>query len=113
MSLFKDAAGNELFPYLPKFFLTLCSLPHSSAGAERQFSILSVIKTKNRNKLNISTVSALMKTKQLVLRSSSGVHDRVIPSDLTRATKKWKQVDPLSQNSTLVDALNSDEDEDE
>lgn len=47
----KDAKGKEKYKDLCDFMLTLCGLPHSSAAAERQFSILSNIKTKLRNRL--------------------------------------------------------------
>jgi len=62
----KDSLGNYLFPNLSTFIQGLLALPHSSAAAERQFSNLNLIKTKNRNKLDISTCDALLHTKSLV-----------------------------------------------
>ncbi|EFA07096.1 hypothetical protein TcasGA2_TC010086 [Tribolium castaneum] len=40
--------------------------PESLVGAERVFSQLNLIKTKNRNRLNVTTCEALLHTKQLV-----------------------------------------------
>lgn len=55
-----------MFPNLKIFVAALLSLPHSSAAAERKFSDLNLIKTKNRNKLKISTCDALLHTKSLL-----------------------------------------------
>ena len=53
--------------------LNLCALPHSSAGAERQFSQLTNIQTKLQNRLEVKTVDSLMHVKQIVTRSAASV----------------------------------------
>lgn len=51
---------------LLNFVFNLLLLPHSSAGAERKFSSLSLIKTKLRNKLVTNTINSIMLCKELV-----------------------------------------------
>ena len=59
----KDAHGKPQFKELSLFILNLCALPHSSAAAERQFSVLSNIKTKLRNSPLLNTIDSLMHAK--------------------------------------------------
>lgn len=62
----RDLVGNLMYPNLTPFVQGFFALPHSSAAAERIFSSLNIIKTKNRNKLHISTCEALLHTKSLI-----------------------------------------------
>jgi hypothetical protein len=55
----------SLFTNLINFFKAISCLPHSSAAAERLFSHLTTMKTKYRNKLDVSTCDALLLTKQI------------------------------------------------
>ena len=82
----KDAQGKPQFEELSLFMLNLCTLPHFSAAAERQFPVLSNIKTKLRNSLILDTTDSLMHAKQLVSHTSGTVHDWEIPSDM------WKNL---------------------
>ena len=86
----KDGSGKAMFRVLPKFMLTLCALSHASAGAERQFSSLNIIKTTGRNRLNIDTVGALMHSKQLCLRDTRCVSEWEIPPAQIDRCRKWK-----------------------
>lgn len=64
--------GNEeyTFPILSRFVFDLLTLPHSSANVERVFSAINLMKTKQRNKLNSSSISGLLNTKQLINRDT-------------------------------------------
>lgn len=63
----KEKIGDEIrYPTLSKLMLGLLALPHSSACAERIFSLLNNIKTKNRSSLNTDTVNALLYSKSLL-----------------------------------------------
>lgn len=62
----RDLIGNFMFPTLTPFIQAFISLPHSSAAAERIFSSLNAIKTKNRNKLQLKTCEALLHTKSVI-----------------------------------------------
>ena len=83
----KDGADNPSLQFLPNFILTLTCLPHSSAGAERQFSELKMIKTPLRNRLNPKTVSDLMHVRRAIPDPSSWE----IPDTLVRKARKWKK----------------------
>ena len=69
--------------------LNLCALPHSSAGAERQFSQLTNIKTNLRNRLEIKTVDFLMHVKQMVTRSAALVDRSQISPILLNNFSRW------------------------
>lgn len=65
----KNGLNENSFRELANFVFNLLSLPHSSAAAERSFSTLSYIKTKLRNKLEISTINNMMLCKALVKKA--------------------------------------------
>ena len=54
----KDIEASHSSKSCSFFMLNLCALPHSSAAAERQFSVLSNIKTKLRNSLLLDTIDS-------------------------------------------------------
>ena len=85
----KNAQGKPQFEELSLFILNLCALPHSSAAAERQFPVLSNIKTKLRNSLLLDTIDSPMHAKQLVSRTTGTVHDWEIPSDMRKNFMAW------------------------
>lgn len=103
---------------ISKFMLTLCALPHSSASAERQFSILNNLKTKIRNRLQTETVSALMFAKQYVIRCSADAgssNSWKIDDSLRLSFQKWKgasrstKVNLICSNATGVDQNEEEE----
>lgn len=56
----KDLQGNKTFKVLGNFALHILSLPTSNADAERLFSRINLMKTKDRNSLqNISIISII------------------------------------------------------
>ncbi|XP_066990850.1 zinc finger protein 862-like [Macrobrachium rosenbergii] len=52
------------FPVLINFVFSILSLPHSSAAAERIFSAVNVMKTKQRNRLSTQTLCGLLHSKR-------------------------------------------------
>ena len=63
----QEKCGDQYrYPLLSKFMMQLLSLPHCSASAERIFSVLNNIKTKNRNSLRTETINALMRSKSML-----------------------------------------------
>ena len=62
-----EKCGDELrFPIISRLMLNLMSLPHSSAAAERIFSMVSNIKTKHRSRLQTQTLNSLLHSKALL-----------------------------------------------
>jgi len=59
----KDGANHRIFQDLAKFVLSALSLPLSNAVVERLFSVLSIVKTKLRNKLEIEMLEALLRVR--------------------------------------------------
>lgn len=57
----KNGAGHHIFQDLAKFVLSALSLPLSNAVVERMFSVLNVVKTKLRNKLEMEMLEALLR----------------------------------------------------
>lgn len=55
-----------IFGKLSNFMLSLMSLPHSSAAAERIFSNLNNTKTKITNRLLIETIDSMMAARELL-----------------------------------------------
>ncbi|KAJ2943633.1 hypothetical protein O0L34_g4456 [Tuta absoluta] len=62
----KPSDGTPLYPELSRLISDLLCLPHSSAAVERIFSSINLIKTKQRNRLETSSIEGLLHTKQLL-----------------------------------------------
>jgi hypothetical protein len=60
------------------------SLPHANVNVERIFSSVNLIKTKTRNRLNITIVRSLLKVKEGV-KSGGGCVTFSPPSELKQA----------------------------
>lgn len=58
---FKDAQGESRFEELATFAITLLILPHSNADVERLFSSMNIIKNKQRNRMNIKLLTAILR----------------------------------------------------
>lgn len=85
--------GNEeqMFPSLTKFVFKIMCLPHSSATVERVFSAINLLKTKDRNKLDSETISALLLSKNLISGSNNNncfdfSIDKQLINSMTNAT---------------------------
>lgn len=63
---FKNALNEKCFENVCLFVFNIMCLPHSSACAERTFSDLNNIKTKNRNRLLPTTINSLLMGKELL-----------------------------------------------
>lgn len=61
----KNAIDENCFQNICSFVFDILALPHSSACAERIFSDLNIIKTKNRNRLLPSTINSLLLGKEV------------------------------------------------
>lgn len=59
----KTFDDKPLFPNLESLVYTVLSLPHSNAEAERIFSIVTDVKNKKRNRIDIATVDAICKVR--------------------------------------------------
>ncbi|KAL7289443.1 hypothetical protein TKK_0016639 [Trichogramma kaykai] len=59
-------SNHPVFTYLSSFVLNILSVPHANVDPERRFSDLNFIKTNNRNRLAIKTVSGLLKSRQAI-----------------------------------------------
>nr|CAI5869730.1 unnamed protein product [Callosobruchus analis] len=66
LSSFKNSADQKVFGNIYQFVFNIMCLPHSSACAERIFSQLNLIKTKQRNRLLPETCNSLLMAKTLL-----------------------------------------------
>lgn len=66
LKISKDVFEIPVYEEISNYMIILCSLPHSTAAAERKFSKLNLIKTSTRNSLNTTTVENLMFAKELI-----------------------------------------------
>lgn len=62
----KYADKTQVYPLLTKFAFNILSLPHSSADAERKFSHINLLKTKQRNRLSTNSIIGLMNSKEYI-----------------------------------------------
>lgn len=55
----KKFSNQPMFPNLEQLVHAIFSLPHSNAEAERIFSIVTDVKNKKKNRMNITTLNAI------------------------------------------------------
>ncbi|XP_034192381.1 uncharacterized protein LOC117609807 isoform X4 [Osmia lignaria lignaria] len=63
VSKITDSAGNQIFYNISSVAHLCLTLPHSNADVERFFSLVTKIKTKERNRLKPAMISAVMRIK--------------------------------------------------
>lgn len=56
----QDKAGKLLYPLLTRLAMALLTIPHSSAGVERNYSQMGADKTTTRNSLSTPVLNSLM-----------------------------------------------------
>lgn len=90
---------NKEFPLISKIALTAYTLPYSSAGVERAFSVLKDIKSSKRNRMCSETLEASL----LIHQSLNNISDFQIEDDLLlRINTMWQQPSSiLSQAESL------------
>lgn len=83
----KDEIGRRKFVLLSKFMCCLLALPHSSACVERAFSQMNFMKTKQTNKLQVSTVANRLLAVQAIARQATSCMNWKPSSTLIRYVK--------------------------
>ena len=88
LATLKNANGKQTYGNICRLMKAIMSLPHSSAGAERKFSLLKLIKTPLRNKLAPDTISCLMQ----VHRYIPNIDTWDVPESLVKNVGDWKSI---------------------
>ncbi|XP_011859099.1 PREDICTED: uncharacterized protein LOC105556611, partial [Vollenhovia emeryi] len=84
VNAYRDAGGNNPFGNLAKFVLELLSLPWSNADVEQTFSHLNLVKSKIRNRMQISTLNAILNIRYGLSRHNKCCHNYEIPNSYIR-----------------------------
>jgi len=109
-TLIKDLESGQ-FHDLATFALSVLSLPHSNASCERIFSKINCIKTKSRNRLITSTVSATVIVSEC-LKKKNGNCINFQPTKLMFDNMTYTSLYPTSKNEDkTVPVLNVNEEE--
>ncbi|XP_076675389.1 E3 SUMO-protein ligase KIAA1586-like [Andrena cerasifolii] len=77
-----DISGEYIFENISKLAELCLSLPHSNADVERFFSIVTEIKTKQRNSLNLQTIAALTRIKLDLIDKNANSFDYEITDNM-------------------------------
>ncbi|KAL5245825.1 hypothetical protein ACI65C_013233 [Semiaphis heraclei] len=93
---------------LAEFALAVLCLPHSNASCERVFSKINCIKTKSRNRLITSTVSATVITSEC-LKKNNGNCISFQPTKLMFDSMSYTSLYPSSVNNKTVIDINEEE----
>lgn len=101
----------EQFKELAIFALSVLCLPHSNATCERIFSKINSVKTKSRNKLITSTVSATVMTSECVktnrncisFQPSNEMYKRMTSSNLYPENNKPENIISDHQEFVIED----------
>lgn len=88
----KNEDDEQVFSVLPQFALDLLALPTSNADVERIFSKVGLVKTKQRNKLQNSTQTALVHVSEAV-KARGGCVKFQPTQDMIRSVKQRGLID--------------------
>lgn len=115
ISNYRDATGDNPFQDLSELALTVLSLPHSNADVERVFSQMNIVKSKLRNRMDISTLKAILcirySLKRLGMDSidyelSQSVISKIGTTDIYEGTTR-----PEHSKKQEMNGYNSEEDD--
>lgn len=120
---YTDATGVNPFHELCELALSVLSLPHSNAEVERLFSQLNIVKTKLRNRLSTSSVSAIIAVKSGLKRVGKCCHSYELPKSVLKqigtlavynrpASKGSGEPSPSTSTSTVAMVMETEEEED-
>lgn len=98
VNIYRDAGGNNPFGNLAKFALELLSLPWSNADVERTFSQLNLVKSKIRNRMQVSTINAILNIRYGLSRHNKCCYNYEIQNSYIRL---------IGTNATYVNSDNN------
>lgn len=81
---YRDSSGENPYKELSEVALSALSLPHSNADVERSFSHMNLIKTKLRNRMNLSTLSAIMSVRYGLKRNGKCCATYELPDEVVK-----------------------------
>ncbi|XP_070135675.1 uncharacterized protein [Drosophila bipectinata] len=84
VSTYKDSGGNRRFLELSSVAMQMLSLPWSNAEIERVFSQLSLVKSKLRNSMSVSTTNSILSIGYGLRRLGKCCYDYEVPSNYLR-----------------------------
>lgn len=79
---FEDAVGENRFNDLATFAISLLVLPHSNADVERLFSMMNVVKTKQRNRMKFDLLSSILTIRAGLAREGKCCNNYIIPNNV-------------------------------
>ena len=123
---YKNAARENPFSLISQLAITILSLPHSNAEVERVFSSMNIIKTKQRNRMSLKTINALILLRDQLKKQGKYCTSFEIPSEVLQligtnksysfTSKTIEQhdqllsnVQPSTSNVAISDELESEE----
>ncbi|CAG9793730.1 unnamed protein product [Diatraea saccharalis] len=108
---FKDTQGEPRFKELATFAITLLILPHSNADVERLFSSMNVIKNKERNRMKLNLLSAILRIRCCLRLEEKCCNDYKIPEAVVKqiGTKESYQSEMEDYGASKNDSSEEDE----
>lgn len=84
VSSFRDVNGGAYFEELSEIAITFLVLPISNAAVERVFSVMNLVKTKTRNRLQSEMLNSILTIKAGLQRKGKCCNDYNIPIDIVK-----------------------------
>ena len=108
---FKDAQGESRFEELATFAITLLILPHSNADVERLFSSMNVTKNKQRNRMKLNILSAILMVRCGLRLVGKCCNDFEIPKNVRKqiGTKESYQSETDDNDADKNDSSEEDD----
>lgn len=105
---FKDLAGENRFEDLATFAISLLVLPHSNADVERLFSMMNVVKTKQRNRMKIELLSSILTIRAGLARADKCCNNYILPNSVVQKIGTKEIYSSLPENVNVSDSSEDD-----
>ena len=107
---FKDAQGVSRFHELVTFAINLLILPHSNDDVERLFSSMNIIKNKQRNRIGLNLLTAILRVRCGMRIVGKCRNDYGIPNNIVKliGTKESYQSETYDDGTNENDSSKND-----
>lgn len=105
VGLYRDSCGANPFQELCVAALSVLSLPHSNAEIERVFSQMNLVKTKQRNKMQVQMMNNILTIRAGLRRLRKECHNYELPNDVLNIIGTKASYDtPQSMDECPIDS---------
>lgn len=98
-----NAAGEPRYRHISSLAVGLLSLPFSNATVERAFSIINIVKDKLRNRLSVTSVDSIMRTRWSLFNNLEGCSSFEPSDQMLQRFNSEKMYETKKENVDIIE----------